>query len=237
MRTMSKALRTNIVHACLEMNRAGLNQGSSGNVSHRIVDGLLITPSGMPYHNMKPADIVRMRFDGAHKVRQRPSSEWRMHRDILQSRMEANAVVHTHSVHCAALAVHERGIPAFHYMVAVAGGKDIRCAPYARFGTQELSDHALSALDGRRACLLGHHGLVCIGSSLDAALGLAIEVETLARMYLHALAIGEPPLLSERQMAEVISAFGQMSYGHAAGADSPCAGNDQGGRADAIECN
>jgi L-fuculose-phosphate aldolase len=206
-------LRQGIIATCREMNQSDLNQGTSGNVSHRIDGGLLITPTSLPYDAMTPEDIVEMGFDGAVRGLGRPSSEWRFHRDILQRRADANVVLHTHSVFCASLAVHGRGVPAFHYMVAVAGGADIRCAPYACFGAQALSDAALAALEDRTACLLGHHGLIVLAETFEKALWRAVEVETLAKMYVHALAIGEPPLLTQAQMDEVIERFGQMGYG------------------------
>jgi L-fuculose-phosphate aldolase len=205
--------RRGIIEACLAMNRSGLNQGTSGNVSHRIKGGLLITPTSLAYERMAPEDIVELAFDGNWRGQRRPSSEWRFHRDILASRPDANVVLHTHSVHCASLAVHGRGIPPFHYMVAVAGGADIRCSPYACFGTQALSDAAIEALKDRTACLLGHHGLIVLADTLEKALWRAGEVETLARMYVHALAVGEPPNLSAEQMAEVMAQFDRMAYG------------------------
>lgn len=214
------AIRAAIVETCREMNRSGLNQGTSGNLSHRVAGGLLITPTSLPYEQMSPDDIVAMDFDGAYEGRHRPSSEWRFHRDILKSRTDVNVVLHTHSTYSTTLAVHERGIPAFHYMVAVAGGTDIRCSPYACFGTQELSDHALAALEGRTACLLGHHGLIVLADTFAKALWRAVEVETLAKMYVHALAIGEPPRLSEQEMAQVIEQIRRMSYGQAPDLDT-----------------
>src|SRR5215212_8661583 len=213
--TDDQSIRAAIVETCREMNRSGLNQGTSGNLSHRVAESLLITPTSLPYEQMSPDDIVAMNFDGSYEGSHRPSSEWRFHRDILKSRPDVNVVLHTHSTYSTTLAVHERGIPAFHYMVAVAGGTDIRCAPYACFGTQELSDHALAALQGRSACLLGHHGLIVLADTFERALWRAVEVETLAKMYVHALAIGEPPRLSEAQMAQVIEQIRRMSYGQA----------------------
>jgi L-fuculose-phosphate aldolase len=208
-------LRQGIVDACREMNQNGLNQGTSGNLSHRIPDGMLITPTSLPYERMRAEDVVAMDFamnyDGIH----RPSSEWRFHRDILQARADVNVVLHTHSTFSTVLAVHERGIPCFHYMVAVAGGTDIRCSPYACFGTQVLSDYVVKALEGRNACLLGHHGLIVTAQTIERALWLAVEVETLAKMYVHALAIGEPPHLSEAEMAQVHEQMKRMSYGQA----------------------
>jgi L-fuculose-phosphate aldolase len=219
-KTHDAALRAGIFATCREMNRIGLNQGTSGNLSHRIPDGLLITPTSLPYERMRPADIVAMAFDGTYEGRHRPSSEWRFHRDILKSRPDVNVVLHTHSTYSTTLSVHERGIPAFHYMVAVAGGTDIRCSAYACFGTQELSERALEALDGRTACLLGHHGLIVLADTFEKALWRAVEVETLAKMYVHALAIGEPPRLGEAEMAQVIEQIRRMSYGQAPDLDA-----------------
>ncbi|NBQ40276.1 MAG: class II aldolase [Alphaproteobacteria bacterium] len=210
-----KKLRQGIIRTCIDMNDSGLNQGTSGNLSHRIEGGMLITPTSMPYEKMKNEDIVEMAFDGTYTGKHRPSSEWRFHRDILKNRTDVNVVLHTHSIYCTTLATHERGIPAFHYMVAVAGGIDIRCSPYACFGTQELSNFALEALKDRTACLLGHHGLIVLADTFQAAMWRAIEIETLAKMYVHALAIGEPPRLSEKEMAQVIEQMRRMSYGQA----------------------
>jgi L-fuculose-phosphate aldolase len=210
-----KKIRQSIIETCLEINRSGLNQGTSGNLSHRVDGGMLITPTSLPYDRMKPNDIVEMAFDGTYSGHNRPSSEWRFHRDILKNRTDVNIVLHTHSVYSTTLAVHEKGIPSFHYMVAVAGGTDIRCSPYKCFGTQELSDVALEALEGRTACLLGHHGLIVLADTFEKALWRAHEVETLAKMYVHALAIGEPPRLSEAEMAQVIEQIRRMSYGQA----------------------
>ena len=209
------ALRQGIIDTCREMNASGLNQGTSGNVSHRIEGGMLVTPTSLPYAQMQPEDIVEMAFDASYEGRRMPSSEWRFHRDILKNRTDANVVLHTHSVFSTTLAVHEKGIPCFHYMVAVAGGIDIRCAPYACFGTQELSDYALEALEGRTACLLGHHGLIVLAENFARAMWRAIEVEVLAKMYVHALAIGEPPRLTEAEMTRVMEQMRRMSYGQA----------------------
>jgi len=207
------ALRERLVATCREMNRSGLNQGTSGNLSHRLTDGFLVTPSGMPYDRMAGADIVEMGFDGETRGLGRPSSEWRFHRDILAARPDVSVVLHAHPVFCTALAVQGRGLPPFHYMVAVAGGNDVRCAPYACFGTQALSDHALAALEGRKACLLAHHGLIVAAESFDKALWIAGELEALAQVYLHALVMGEPPRLSEAQMAEVHERIRALNYG------------------------
>ena len=211
-------LREAVVATAREMNALGINRGKSGNVSARWRDGdvesYLITPSAMPYASIAPADIVAMPLDGvedAARGTRRPSSEWRFHRDIYRARGDASAIVHTHAPFATSLACLRRGIPAFHYMVAVAGGDDIRCAPYATFGTQALSDHAVAALEGRRACLLANHGMITIGASLAAALALAVEVETLAEMYWRAQQLGEPVLLSTAEMEVVVAKF--RTYG------------------------
>ncbi|MEK9825920.1 MAG: class II aldolase/adducin family protein, partial [Methylotenera sp.] len=152
-------------------------------------------------------DMVWMDFSGNYTGTRKPSSEWRFHLDILQNKPQTNAVVHTHSMFATTLSTLRKGIPAFHYMVAVAGGEDIRCAPYALFGSQLLSDHALAALSNRQACLLANHGMIAIGDSLDKATAIALEVETLAQQYLNALQVGEPHLLSHEEMREVIDKF------------------------------
>ncbi len=205
------ALRRQIVSTCRRMNGLGINQGTSGNVSARVRGGLLITPSGVPYEAMTPEGIVALAPDGAVRGSGRPSSEWRFHVDILAARPDAGAIVHTHSVHATALSCLRRDIPAFHYMVAAAGGDTIRCADYATFGTQALSDNALSALDGRRACLLANHGVIATGRNLDAALALAVEVETLAHQYLLALQTGKPAILPAAEMRRVLEKF--ATYG------------------------
>jgi len=205
-------LRQDIIDACLKMNALGINQGSAGNISVRVDGGLLITPSGMPYDTLSPDDIVFMAADGVVPAGQRnPSSEWRFHLDILNARGDAGAVVHTHAMFATSLACLHREIPSFHYMVAVAGGDSIRCAPYATFGTQALSDHALEALRDRRACLLANHGMIALGDTLPKALALAVEVETLAAQYWHALQAGEPVLLPADEMQRVLEKF--RTYG------------------------
>ncbi len=174
------ALRKALIACARRMNAIGLNHGRAGNVSLRSGEGLLITPSGMAYDDLKPVDIVWMDFDGKTRGARLPSSEWRFHCNILKARPQVNAIVHTHSVHATALACLKKGIPPFHYMVAAAGGADIRCAPYATFGTAALSRNVLKALEGRNACLMAHHGVIALGESLDKALNLALEVEKLA---------------------------------------------------------
>ena len=209
-----RALRDDVIATAREMNALSINRGKSGNVSARWrdidLDGYLITPTGMPYADIVAGDIVAMPLDGdvdAARGLRLPSSEWRFHRDIYRARPHAGAIVHTHAPFATSLACLHRGIPAFHYMVAVAGGKDIRCAPYATFGTQALSDHALVALEGRSACLLANHGMIAVGATLTAALALAVEVETLAEMYWRALQIGAPVLLSDAEMDSVVAKF------------------------------
>ncbi|PWC78286.1 class II aldolase/adducin family protein [Azospirillum sp. TSH64] len=205
--------RQAVIDGCLAMNRLGINQGMSGNLSHRIDGGFLVTPTSMPYETMTPADVVEMGFDGTYLGGRRPSSEWRIHRDILRARPDVTVVLHAHPAFATALAVHGRGIPSFHYMVALAGGDSIRCAPYATFGTQELSDHALAALEGRLACLLANHGIIVLGNSVAGALALAVEVETLARQYLYAQQFGEPVILPPDEIARVAEKMRRMKYG------------------------
>jgi len=212
-------LREQLVDCARRMQASGINQGTSGNLSVRIAGGMLITPSSLPYEQMQPSDLVALDLKGEPlfipadgRPQRRPSSEWRLHADVLASRPEVQAVLHCHSIHATALACHGRDIPPFHYMTAVAGGHDIRCAPYATFGTQELSDGVVQALEGRLACLMAQHGQVAVGPTLDKALALAVEVETLARIYLQALALGEPPLLSGEQMEQVRHQFRTLLY-------------------------
>jgi L-fuculose-phosphate aldolase len=204
-------LRRQIVAIGRRMNALGINQGSSGNVSARTRGGFLITPSAVAYERMTPSMIVAMDATGRARGALPPSSEWRMHADIYRAQPQADAVVHCHSSYATALACLGLDIPAFHYMVAVAGGDSIRCARYATFGTQALSDAMLQALDGRRACLLAQHGQIAFGVDLDAALGLAVEVETLAKQYWIARQIGEPRLLDAEEMARVLDKF--RNYG------------------------
>jgi L-fuculose-phosphate aldolase len=204
-------LRYDVINTAVKMNKLGINQGKSGNVSARIDEGFLITPTGIPYEDTKREQIVLMKLDGTFEGETLPSSEWRFHRDIYASRADAQAIVHTHSAYATTLACMAREIPAFHYMIAAAGGDNIRCAPYATFGTQELSDHAVEALRDRKACLLAQHGMICLGPSLEKALALAVEVESLAQMYWQALQIGEPKVLGQAEMATVIAKF--ATYG------------------------
>lgn len=207
-------LRAEIVHTAREMTRVGINQGTAGNISVRVEDALLITPSSLPYDRMVPEDIVEMKFDGSWEGR-RPSSEWRFHRDILAHRKDVDVVLHCHSIYAATLACKFLDIPAFHYMVGVAGGTTIRCSDYATYGTQALSDTALVALEDRMACLLGQHGQIALGKTLEGALAMAVEVETTARMYYQVLTLGEPNIIDDEEMARVIEQMRRMSYGQA----------------------
>ena len=209
-----EALRAEIIVTAIRMNECGINRGKSGNVSARTQAGFLITPTGLAYQSLLPEDIVAMTFAGEPSGPRLPSSEWRFHRDIYVARRDAGAIVHAHSSFATSLACLGRDIPAFHYMVAVAGGRDIRCAPYATFGTQELSDSALGALSGRRACLLANHGMIAVGTSLEASLALAVEVEALAEQYWRALQLGAPNVLSDAEMNIVLEKF--KSYGQPA---------------------
>jgi L-fuculose-phosphate aldolase len=212
-------LRREMVDICRRMNSSGINQGTSGNLSARIEGGFLITPTSLPYERMEAEDIVEMAFDGTFEGKHRPSSEWRFHRDIMKHREDINAILHCHSIYATTLACQYKPIPAFHYMVGVAGGTTIRVAPYATFGTQQLSDNAIEALDGRLACLLGQHGQISLGKNLEASLWLATEVETLARLYVQALPLGDLPILSDEEMARVIEQMRKMSYGQAPDAE------------------
>jgi len=213
------ALRAALIAACRALQSSGLTHGTSGNVSVRRDERrFFISPSGMPYEELEPGQVPLMDMEGRWFGHRRPSSEWRFHRDIFASRADVGAIVHTHSRHATALACSGRGIPAFHYMVAVAGGPDIRCAPYRTFGTQELSDAAVAALGGRMACLLANHGAIAVGADLPAALALAGEVENLAAQYCAALAVGEVRILEHSEMLRVLEKF--RSYGSQDAADS-----------------
>ena len=204
-------LRKELIATALAMNALGVNRGKSGNVSARWKDGFLVTPSGLPYEETRPADIVFVDGHGTPAGRRPPSSEWRFHHDIYRTRKDAQAVVHTHSSFATTLACLRVEVPAFHYMIAMAGANSIRCAPYATFGTQVLSDHALQALSGRKACLLANHGMIAIGDGLKHALALAVEVEALCEQYWRALQIGKPAVLSDAEMEVVLEKF--KTYG------------------------
>jgi L-fuculose-phosphate aldolase len=217
--------RSSLVAAYRELIARGLSQGTAGNVSARRGEAMLITPSALPAAAMRAADIAQMRLaeDGAWRGRARPSSEWRMHRDIYRARPEIGAIVHAHPPHATAMAMARRPIPAAHYMVAAFGGGDVPCAPYRTFGTAALSEVAVATLAGRTACLLANHGCIALGADLADAMWRAVELETLAQQYLLSLAVG-PVLLSRRELAEALAAFGAYRGGGAA-AGKEAAGN------------
>jgi len=206
-------LRQKMVETCRKMNESGINQGTAGNLSVRVDEGFLLTPSSLPYDLMTVDDIIHMDFDGTYVGSRLPSSEWRFHRDILRHRQDINVVLHCHSTYAVVLACHFREIPAFHYMIGIFGGNTVRCAKYATFGTQQLSEYALEALEGRKACLLGKHGQISLGKNMDQALHMGIELETIAKMYAKALTLGEPAILSDEEMQRVRDQMTRMSYG------------------------
>lgn len=210
--------REALTRAALTLYRAGLNQEAEGNLSLRLGDGLLITPSGLPWEQLTPQRLVHLdrenRAAGGH-----PSSEWPLHRAILEARPEVHAVVHTHSMFATTLACLRRDLPPFHYMLAQAGGPDIRCSRYATFGTDALAQAAVEALKDRRACLLASHGMVTVGKTLEEAVSLALTVEKLCEQYWRACQLGEPVLLSAAEMDEVMAQF--ADYGPRHGQDDP----------------
>ncbi len=209
-------LRRAVVATAQAMSRTGLSPGTSGNVSARVEDGMLITASGLGYETMVPADVVHVRADGSVAAGAlAPSSEWRFHLSAYAARADIGAIVHTHSPKATALACAHRPIPAFHYMVAVAGGVDIPLIPYATFGTEALAAHVATGLANRDACLMANHGQIAAGRTLDRALALAREVETLAAQYIDVLALGPPHILTEADMADVLARF--ATYGQRAG--------------------
>jgi L-fuculose-phosphate aldolase len=204
-----KTRREQLLATMQRLLQCGLNRGTSGNASVRVEGGLLITPSGMDVEDMLASDMVFMNMAGEWESEsgRKPSSEWHFHLDILRQRPEVGAVIHTHSTFATTLACLRKDVPPFHYMIAVAGGDSIRCAPYALFGTPALSAAALKALTGRRACLLANHGMIALGEDLKQAFDVGMEVEALCEQYLRALQVGEPALLSQREMAEVFGQF------------------------------
>jgi len=215
LREDSLELREAIIATARAMNAGGINVNKSGNVSARCARGMragfLLTPTGVPYASLEAEDIAFVDAAGNATGRAEPSSEWHFHAAIYAARAEFDAIVHTHSPSATALACQGLPIPAFHYMVAVAGGADIRCAPYATFGTPALAERAVGALRDRKACLLAHHGVIACGASLDAALALAFEVENLARTYVTVRSLGEPRLLDDAEMQRVVERF--RTYG------------------------
>jgi len=204
--------RRQLIAYCRKMNEVGLNQGTSGNASARVDGGLLITPSGLDYERTEPVDIVKIDMEGkVLRGHRNPSSEWHFHCRVMAAKPKAGALLHTHSINATTLACLGRGIPPFHYMVAVAGGRDIRCAPYATFGTEKLADAVLEALEGRIACLMANHGMIVLGRDIEDAFKRAVEIETLAAQYLKALAIGKPQLLTVGEMDVVLEKFKSYS--------------------------
>ncbi len=214
-RAADMALRADVIATALAMSTRGLSPGRSGNVSARIGDGMLITPSGVAYDTLKPADVVAVAADGSVAAKSlKPSSEWRFHLAVYHARPDVQAIVHTHSLHATVLACAHRPIPAFHYMVAVAGGRDIPLVPYATFGTKALSAHVVAGLASRNACLMANHGAIAVGATPTAALELAAEVENLAEMYARVLALGKAHVLPDAEMDLVLETF--KSYGQRA---------------------
>lgn len=205
--TTAEGRASRVISTALAMNAHGINAGMSGNVSTRTGDGMLITPSSVDYDLLIESDIVSMHTSGHWEAGndRRPSSEWRFHLDLYAARPDIDAIVHCHPTAATAIASHGKGIGPFHYMVGVAGGRNIRCAPYATFGTAELSAHVVEAMVDRNACLMAHHGIIAAGRDLKQALAIAVEVEVLAAQYLAALTIGEPDELSDAQMDEVLA--------------------------------
>jgi L-fuculose-phosphate aldolase len=207
-----KAVRKEIVETCRGMNSSGVNKNASGNVSSRFGEGFLISPTGIAYDILSPDMVVYVKMDGTYEGNIKPSSEWFFHRDIYASRSDLDAVVHTHSTYATSLAILGMEIPAIHYSIAAVGGPNIRCAKYATFGTQELSDNAMAALKDRRACLLEHHGVIAAHRTLKRALSLAILVELLAQQYLICREVREPPVLDDEEIARVIGKY--QTYGN-----------------------
>ena len=206
-----EALRREMIATCNAMNDRGVNQGTSGNLSVRVDGGFLITPSGVPYAEMVPEDIVMMHIDASHDGVRKPSTEWRFHRDIMARKPEVGATLHLHSRYCTALSMLRREIPAVHYMIAAAGGPTVPCVPYVTWGTQELADLIVAALEDRLACLLANHGMVAVGPDLRKAAWLAVEMEALAAQYWHAVQMGVPHILPDDEIARVIEKF--KNYG------------------------
>jgi len=200
-------LRVEIVTQARRMNALGINQGTSGNISARWGDGMLITPSATPYEDMRPEQVVAMDLSGTWQGDFKPSTEWRFHLDILRARPDAQAVVHTHATFCTALSITRREIPACHYMIALFGGDNVRCAPYATYGTLELARNVTRALEGRFACLLANHGMIVMGPNLAKAMWLAVELETLARQYYYSALMGGSVLLNRDEVTEAARSF------------------------------
>src|SRR6201986_3523014 len=209
-----RQLREAIIGQCRWMNACGLNQGTSGNISVRYQDQMLITPSATPYEAMEPEMIAAMPLEGEYGSWTgplKPSTEWRFHLDIMKARPDVGGIVHTHSTYATVLAIARKEIPACHYMIAAFGGTDVRCAGYARYGTKELLDFALQALEARNGFLLANHGMIALGANLDKAMWLAVELETIAKQYYLSLALGNSVILSDEQIADTAKGF--ATYG------------------------
>jgi L-fuculose-phosphate aldolase len=224
MKKQERQLRQGIIDKCRWMNAAGLNQGTSGNISARFEDRMLLTPSATPYDIITVEMVSSMPIDGEYGHWDgplKPSTEWRFHLDIMKARPEVGAIVHTHSTFATVLAIGRRTIPACHYMIAAFGGNDVRCADYATYGTKELSVNALAALEGRTACLLANHGMIATGPTLENAMWAAVELETIAKQYYYSLAIGSPVILSDEQIDDTRRGF--ATYGLQELPDKPAA--------------
>ena len=200
--------RKEVIQYSIKLNTTNLSPLRSGNISVRStensVEGFLITPSGKKYDTLKEEDIVFVSSDGNHDTNLKPSSEWRFHKDIYLKKSDAKAIVHAHSPHAAAVSAHGKDIPAFHYMIALAGGDSIKCAKYATFGTQELSDNIINALENRKACLMSNHGQVAFGENLESAFELAEELENICHQYINTIKLGEPKILSSSEMDVIL---------------------------------
>ena len=201
--------REEIIKFAQKLNSTNLSPLRSGNISLKAQnnneEGFLITPSGKKYDSLKADDIVFVSLEGRYDEKGlQPSSEWRFHKDIYLKKTDAKAVVHAHSPHATAVSSHNKDIPAFHYMIALAGGDNIKCAKYATFGTQELSDNIIEALENRKACLMSNHGQVAYGENLSSAFELAEEVENICHQYINAIKLGEPKILSSSEMDVIL---------------------------------
>ena len=201
-----KNLRTEIIKYSKMLNSQKLSALRSGNISVRYKKGFLVTPSGKKYSSLRNKDIVFISLDGLFdKKKGIPSSEWKFHQDIYLNKKNAKAIVHAHSANATAVASHKKNIPPFHYMVAMAGGHDIKCAKYATFGTRDLSKNILKALKGRKACLIANHGQIAFEDNLSKAFELAEEVENISLQYITSLKLGKPKILSLNEMKKVLS--------------------------------
>ena len=200
--------RKEIIEYSIKLNTTNLSPLRSGNISVRSiensVEGFLITPSGKKYDTLKEEDIVFVSNKGNHDTNLKPSSEWRFHKDIYLKKPDAKAIVHAHSPHATAVSAHGKDIPAFHYMIALAGGDSIKCAKYATFGTQELSNNIINALENRKACLMSNHGQVAFGENLESAFELAEELENICHQYINTIKLGDPKILSSNEMDVIL---------------------------------